>query len=112
MVSGGIWSVVGAFFNMSGGIIIGLLLCLVLANLPWLSDRFLLLGEVLPQKKRWLWRLMQWGIYLIAAAAIMFGLERYYTGKNTEQDWELIVSALLLFIIFAFPGFIYRLYKK
>lgn len=93
------------------GVLIGLWLGLaaLAANLPWLSERWLL---VLPRrddrpKPFWL-RLVEWGGLYGLALGLGFGLEQRLMGVIQSQNWEFYVVTLCLFAVATLPGFIYR----
>jgi len=77
----------------------------VVANLPWLNERFLLVIKI--DKTAW-WRWLEWlccyGLTGLLAAA----LEYRATGGLYPQQWEFYVASLCLFVVFALPGFIYH----
>lgn len=79
---------------------------LLLANLPWLTERCFLILQC-ERKSAWL-RLAEWFIlyFVVGAGAIL--LEQRATGGLHEQGWEFYTVTLALFLVFAFPGFIYR----
>lgn len=82
-----------------------LALAMAFANLPWLSERFLLAIDV--EKNAW-WRWMEWlmgyGLTGLAAMAV----ENKVTGGLHPQPWEFYVATLCLFLVLALPGFIYH----
>lgn len=84
-------------------------LAAVVANLPWLSERWLFViarrnGQLKPC---WL-RLVEWGLLYGLVVSMGFGFERKMTGTNEAQDWEFFAVTLCLFAVAAMPGFIYR----
>lgn len=90
-----------------------LLLAFVAANLPWLTDR---LFYVLPFKaghKHLAWCLLE----LCMLYAVVGGITKYAEhktfGQISSQTWEFYAVTFSLFLVFAFPGFIYKiLWKK
>ncbi len=85
-----------------------LLAALVAANLPWLTERVLLvLAPPAHGKREWI-RLLEWFLLYLAVGAFGHGLEYRQTGQLHAQDWEFYVATLCLFLVFALPGFIYR----
>ena len=90
-------------------IIIGLWLGLavVAANLPWLSERWLLV-VVRHQRKLFGLRLIEWGLLYGLIVGTGFGLEYKATGVVHPQDWEFYTVTLCLFAVSALPGFIYH----
>lgn len=85
-----------------------LMLALIAANLPWLSERRGLVGPLGSRNKNEWWRLGEWlGLYgLVGVVAL--GLERRVEGGIHPQGWEFYVVTLCLFAVFALPGFIYH----
>ncbi|MBZ0073062.1 MAG: DUF2818 family protein [Gammaproteobacteria bacterium] len=85
-----------------------LILAVVAANLPWLSERVLFVfpapGGV---KGPWL-RLAEWLLLYVIVGGIALGLEQKSFGGRHVQDWEFYAVTLCLFLVFALPGFIYR----
>jgi hypothetical protein len=96
---------------MSQSIVVGLWLGLaaVTANLPWLSERWLLLIARADQRAKPSWlRLIEWGLLYGLIAGMGFGFEYKATGAVHAQDWEFYTVTLCLFAVSAVPGFIYR----
>ena len=83
-----------------------ILLAVVAANLPWLSDRNLLLFRT-ERKSPWM-RLLEWLILYFLVGAIGLGLEYRLMGEIHHQDWEFYAVTASLFLVFALPGFIWR----
>ncbi len=94
---------------MSQGLLVGfwLGLAVVAANLPWLSERWLL---AIPRQQRakpaWL-RLVEWGLLYGLIVGMGFGFEYKTTGVIHAQAWEFYAVTLCLFAVSAMPGFIY-----
>lgn len=96
---------------MPQGAIIGLWLGLavVVANLPWLSERWLLVIARPDRRAKPFWlRLIEWGLLYGLIAGMGFGVEFKMTGTVHAQDWEFYAVTLCLFAVSALPGFIYR----
>ncbi|HIA08324.1 MAG TPA: DUF2818 family protein [Chromatiaceae bacterium] len=89
-------------------LIIFLILTLLAANLPWMSDRRFFVFPAGDGGKGPLPRLVELALMYGAIAAIGFGLEQKVTGSVHAQDWEFYAVTACLFIVFAMPGFIYR----
>lgn len=82
---------------------------IIAANLPWLTERFFIVfpppfGGV---KRTWM-RLLEWLIFACFAVLFAWALEQKITGSTHSQDWEFFAIFLSLFVVFAFPSFIYR----
>lgn len=85
-----------------------LILALIGANLPWLSERILFVYA--PQsgaKPVWV-RLLEWLLMYFVVGLIALGLEQKLHGQPHSQDWEFHAVNLFLFLVLALPGFLYR----
>ncbi len=80
----------------------------IAANLPWLSDRVLLVLEPKEGVKRAAWRWMEWLLLFLIMGAVTAGMEQKINGEIYQQEWEFYAVNLCLFLVFALPGFIYR----
>ncbi|MCL5669574.1 MAG: DUF2818 family protein, partial [Gammaproteobacteria bacterium] len=78
------------------------------ANLPWLSERILLVYPPKSGVKRVWIRLLEWLLMYFVVGLIALGLEQKLHGQPHTQDWEFYAVNLFLFLVFALPGFIYR----
>ncbi len=83
-----------------------LVIMMVFANLPWVSERcfFVLACE---KKSAWL-RWLEWLILYVVGGVIALAVEYKMTGSVYSQGWEFYWVVLFLFMVFAFPGFVYR----
>jgi hypothetical protein len=84
-----------------------LLLAMVFANLPFLSERLFLVW--LPpsgQKGAWL-RIVEFiALYFVTGAVASLMESR--VGPVHAQRWEFYAVTACLFLVFAYPGFLYR----
>lgn len=78
----------------------------LLANLPWLSQRCFLVLQC-GYKSPWL-RLLEWFALYFVAGGLALLFEQRAMGSIHPQDWEFYAVTLSLFMVFAFPGFIFR----
>lgn len=92
------------------GFIVGvwLVLAIVAANLPLLSERWFFVFTPSSQLKPFWLRLLEWAILYGLLVGTGFGLEYKITGVHSVQDWEFYVVTLCLFAVAALPGFVYR----
>lgn len=86
-----------------------LLLMLFMANLGWVSDKWLgLVGSVS--------QLWQRFVVLLPAYLITLGIaylvERFVMGQVWPQGWEYYSITLCVFLVLSFPGFVYRVLWK
>lgn len=82
-----------------------------LANMAWISDRWL---AVIPanQGKRLWQRLAETLLAYFILLALAYGLELQVMGQAWKQGWEFYSITLAMFVVLAFPGFIYRVLWK
>ena len=85
-----------------------LLLSMVAANLPWMSNRVFFVREPKSGHKSAWQRLLEWLLLYFIVGGIVIGLEQKITGTRHAQDWEFYAVTACLFLVFALPGFIYR----
>lgn len=85
-----------------------IVIALVCANLPWLSDRILLVKRPAQGIKRGWWRWSEWLLLYLLTGLIALGLEQKLNGERYPQGWEFYVVTFCIFMVFALPGFIYR----
>ena len=85
-----------------------IVIALIAANLPWLTDRVLLVLEPKEGVKHPAWRWLEWLLLYFIIGGVAFGLEQKINGETYPQDWEFYAVGLCLFLVFALPGFIYR----
>jgi len=84
-----------------------ILLAVVAANLPFLSDRLLLLWRLRGGPKGLGWRLLELVLWYFAVGGIGLALEQR-AGQIYPQGWQFYAVTGALFLTFAFPGFVYR----
>lgn len=84
-----------------------ILLFLVIANLPWFTERVFL---VFPLKsvKSVVIRLIELVVYYFASLLIAIAAEIQFSGEVFPQQWEFFVTTFCLFLVLSVPGVIYR----
>jgi Protein of unknown function (DUF2818) len=86
-------------------------LALLLANLPFISDRLFAVYRLQTPKHLGI-RLGEMGVGYLVVGAFGLYLEQR-AGQIAPQGWEFYAITGTLFVTFAFPGFVYRyLFKK
>ncbi len=85
-----------------------ILIAVIAANLPWLSDRILLVRRSGEGGKGAWWRWLEWLLLYFLVGGLALGLENKLNGEIYPQDWEFYAVTLCLFLVFSLPGFIYR----
>lgn len=87
-----------------------IVLGLVAANLPFVSQRLFLVKRM--SAKSLALRLLELVVWYAVIGGVALLLENRI-GQNAPQGWEFYVVTGALFLTFAFPGFVYRyLFKR
>ncbi len=84
-----------------------LILAFIAANLPFLSGRIFFLVKPSTGSKNIAWRLLE----LIVLYFLIGGVAMLLEGKQGDihkQNWEFYAVNASLFVVFAYPGFVYR----
>ncbi|GHT86348.1 membrane protein [Betaproteobacteria bacterium] len=83
-------------------------LALIAANLPFLFERVLLVMRPRAGRKAFGWRVLELVVlyFIVGGAAAVFEHGAY--GVVYPQGWEFYAITACLFLVFAFPGFVYR----
>jgi hypothetical protein len=85
-----------------------ILAALVAANLPFLTERWLIAGPVAARNDKPLWgRLVELLLLYLLVGALALALE-HRAGQIYPQGWEFYAVTGTLFLTLAFPGFVYR----
>jgi len=92
--------------NTSVQISLLLVLALVAANLPFVSERLAVIGPR-RQAKALGWRLLELLVLYLLVGAVGLALEKH-AGQIAPQGWEFYAVTLTMFVTLAFPGFVYR----
>lgn len=87
-----------------------IVLALITANLPFLSERLFLVRR-LAQSKPFSWRLAELVVAYFLVGGLAMALEQSI-GQNAPQGWEFYAVTGTLFVTLAFPGFVYRYLLK
>jgi hypothetical protein len=81
---------------------------LVAANLPFVSEKILLVLNPRGAAKAFGWRVLELLLLYFAMGGLALVLEARAHGSVYQQGWAFYAATLCLFIVFAFPGFVYR----
>jgi hypothetical protein len=88
-----------------------ILLAIPAANLPFFNERlFAVLPIGRPVKPFWL-RLIEMAVLYGLVAAVAYLLESRI-GTVFSQNWEFYAVTVCLFIVLAYPGFVFRYLRK
>ena len=89
------------------------LIALLAANLPWFSEKLFYVIPLRAQTKSLGWCLLELVVLFFIMGGISLYAETASMGQTAPQNWEFYVITACLFLVFAFPGFVYRyLWKK
>ena len=83
-----------------------LLVALVAANLPFLLEGRLLVMKAGARRKGFGWRLLELTLLYFVVGAISLAIESRQ-GQIYPQTWEFYAITYCLFLVFAYPGFVY-----
>ena len=87
-----------------------LLVGFIAANLPFLTERLMLVGPRRAPKSLG-WRLLE--LLLLSGLTIGLGMAiESRIGQRAPQGWEFYAAALCLMFTFAFPGFVWRILRR
>ncbi|MCE4539857.1 DUF2818 family protein [Pelomonas sp. P7] len=97
---------------MDQGVAVWLVLAaaLVAANLPYFSERLLIVGPRRAPKAVG-WRLLELALMAVLTFGLGSALEARI-GQRQEQGWEFYAAATCLFITLGFPGFVWRYLRR
>lgn len=88
-----------------------ILIAAALANLPFVTERFFGLVPLrTPNKSFWL-RLVELAVLYAAVLGVGRLLESR-EGNAFSQGWEFYAVTVCLFIVLAYPGFVYRYLRR
>lgn len=92
---------------MNWALAVLLIAALVAANLPFLTERFLLVWRPRSGTKSLALRLLEIVLLYFVVGGLALMLERE-VGQTHPQRWEFYAVTASLFLVFAYPGFVYR----
>ena len=87
-----------------------IIVALLAASLPFFTERIFGLVRLNSKKTVWL-RLLELIALYFVVGTLGFLLESK-AGNRFDQRWEFFAITACLFLVFAFPGFIYRYLRK
>lgn len=83
------------------------LVALIAANLPFLLERIFFIVKPKTGSKNIAWRLLELVVLYFIVGGIGLLLENKI-GDIHPQKWEFYAITASLFVVFAYPGFVYR----
>lgn len=88
-----------------------ILLAVLAANLPFVNERLFALIPLAKQTKPIFLRLVELAALYFVVGSIGYLLEARI-GNVFTQHWEFYAITACLFVVLAFPGFVYRYLRK
>ena len=89
-----------------------LLLALVLANVPWLTSRLFFVLPLKQSSKSVAWCMLELVVFYFLLGLLARYAEQATMGQVSPQKWEFYAITACMFLVLAFPGFIYRFFWK
>lgn len=87
-------------------------LAFLAANLPWFSNRFLYLIQLKSAEKNVAWCLLELLVLYFITGLIAYYAELTTFGQVAPQGWEFYAVTACLFLVFSFPGFVYKFFWR
>lgn len=96
--------------NGDGPIWLVLAAAVLAANLPFITERLMLVGPKVLDKSLG-WRLLELLVLGGLTLLLGFALESR-VGQRQPQQWQFFAAFGFLFLTFAFPGFVWRYLRR
>lgn len=93
--------------SLTGSVWLVVVAAFIAANLPFVNQRWLVVGPVASAGKPLAIRLVELIALYVLVGVLAQVLERR-AGQVTPQGWEFYAITFTMFLTFAFPGFVYR----
>ncbi|MDP2770800.1 MAG: DUF2818 family protein [Giesbergeria sp.] len=93
--------------SQSGLVWLVILAACVAANIPFVNQRILAVGPALLPHKKLLLRLVELVVLYLLVGGLALLLEKG-VGQIAPQGWEFYAVTGAMFIVLAFPGFVFR----
>jgi len=84
-----------------------IIIVFVLANLPWLTERFFL-AFAMPKGKSVLLRLVELLSFYLLSLVVAAMAEMQFSGDIHIQEWEFFWSTFFAYLVLSVPGVVYR----
>lgn len=84
----------------------------IAANAPFFTQRIFFLYNSKTGNKQFSWMLLEIFVLYFLVGMLALGIEIGFSPLH-QQGWEFYVVTFCLFLVFAYPGFVYRyLWRK
>ncbi len=94
-----------------GSAVVWLVVGFVLANWPFLTEKQFLVRSPVGGQKSFGFRLLELILGYALVLLVGFGLETHM-GAVQSQTWNFYAIAALLFLVMAYPGFVWRYLRR
>ncbi|WP_232522457.1 DUF2818 family protein [Chitinibacter sp. GC72] len=81
------------------------------ANLPFLTEKILFVLQPKSGKKLFFWRVLELGFFFVLLGFIARLIEGQASPVHA-QNWQFYASTLSLFLVLAWPGFVWRFFWR
>ncbi|WP_308445217.1 DUF2818 family protein [uncultured Deefgea sp.] len=81
------------------------------ANLPFFSEKGFFFWKFKAEAKSFGWRLLELSVFYVLLAGVAYLLESRVSSVHS-QNWPFYVSTFALFVVFAWPGFVWRYFWR
>ncbi len=85
-----------------------LALAILAANLPWFSNKLFYVVKLKHSPKNLALCLLELIVLYFLMGALAYYAEFATLGQTAPQGWEFYAVTACLFLVFAFPGFVYK----
>jgi hypothetical protein len=96
--------------SSSAAVWLVILVAVVAANLPFLSQRLFIVGPR-REPKHLAWRVLELAVLWALTLGIGLALEARI-GQRQPQGWEFYAAFACMFLTLAFPGFVWRCLRR
>ncbi|WP_246307867.1 DUF2818 family protein [Chitinibacter bivalviorum] len=86
-------------------------LAAVAANVPFFSEKIFFFRAPQSGTKNFFWRLLEMMFLFVLVGGFARFLESRFSPVH-EQNWQFYASALALFLVLAWPGFVWRFFWR
>ncbi len=92
----------------AAGVYLLLAIAFTMANLPFVFDRIFFVLKPRTAGKGLGWRLLELVLLYFVVGGLALLLEAQGHGSVYAQKWEFYATTFCLFLVFGFPGFVFR----
>lgn len=94
--------------SQAAGVYLLLAIAFTMANLPFVFDRLFFVLKPRPAGKGLGWRVLELVLLYLLVGGLAMLLEAQAHGSVYTQSWEFYATTFCLFLVFGFPGFVFR----